>query len=186
MTAIELYSQLEKVPLGSFLDYFKKATSSAFRLELLPSYKVDQEIEALKQFANGAKSPSPGFNQDWLLLVGELVARKVKVQRVRLIDEPVSDYIKFEIGWGYSNNVRVGEEIKVISRDSFDLLAEPAPITKDFWLFDDEICVFLEYDFTGKFLGLNRLSGEAVNLYKQIKQTAVKLSLDIRETKYWK
>ncbi len=185
MKETELYSQLKKIAPASFLNFFKEAKSSAFRLELLNAYAVAEETEALNQFGKGIKTPSHGFNHDWISLIEELALRNVKMQRVRLIEEPVSEYLKFEIMWGYRLSVPAGEEIRIVDNPSMRSLIKTVPIVKDFWIFDDKTCVFLEYDFMGRFIGLQQLPDEETVLYKKLKQTIWEQSRNIKETRYW-
>lgn len=185
MIPISIYAQAEKVSPESFLEYFKGAKQSAFRLELLPSYLVDEEINPLREFTEGKQSPPPDFNKDWISLIHELTGRGVIMQRVRLFDEPTSDYLKFELSWGYSLTVPAGEEVRVIERVAFDSISSSIPITQDFWLFDENICLLLEYDFTGRFLGLERLPRNVVGQYSRMKKVALEKSQNIQSTPYW-
>lgn len=68
--------------------------------------------------------------------------------RVHVIEEPLSDYIRYELA-AYTPNVDAGEDVRVISvaRGSW-----PNGVPRhDFWLFDDERLWLMEYDPGGTF-----------------------------------
>lgn len=186
MRSEDLFSAMQDVPIPSFLSYFTSAISSAYRLELLSSYIVEQEINAIEQFRKNPSLRPPDFNQDWTSLISGLKARRVKIQRVRLVDEPISEYLKFEIKWGYTSNITAGEEIRIIERSAFDDIARIVPITRDFWLFDEKKCVMLEYDFVGRFLGLKALPEDTVDQYVQLKRLTLERSNHLQVSKYWR
>jgi hypothetical protein len=70
------------------------------------------------------------------------------MQRVRVIQEPLSDYVRFELTWAYPINTSVGEQIHVLSTAP----GQPAVRNEDFWLFDDTTVARLRYDEDGRFL----------------------------------
>lgn len=127
---------------------FESFTVSAFRLECLPSYDVteDDEAEAWRQFRHGR--PEPPWKKDrlWLQTVRAAKRRGAQMQRVRMVESPLTDYQRFQCAWGYPANVEAGEDILILENRPDGLLAV------DFWLFDDEIAVVLEYDEEGRFL----------------------------------
>ena len=68
--------------------------------------------------------------------------------RVRLVVEPLSDYVRWELTamrW----SVEAGEDIRVLPAGQ----AGAWPAVDDFWLFDDTLAVRMEYDTGGRFLG---------------------------------
>ena len=70
------------------------------------------------------------------------------MQRVRVIQEPLSDYVRFELTWGYPMNTAVDEQIHVLSTAP----GQPPVPNEDFWLFDDTTVARLRYDEEGRFL----------------------------------
>ena len=61
------------------------------------------------------------------------------MQRVHAVTEPLSDYLRFEIGWSYQLTAAVGEDIR-ISR------ATAALPRTDYWLFDSRALARMHYD----------------------------------------
>jgi hypothetical protein len=136
--------------LEEFGALFTTFQRSAFRLETLPVYSVteDDEAEAFRRFCAG--QPQPPQDRDWPRLVSSAVAAGKRMERVRLVSQPLSDYLRFELSWGYPDNIAAGEDIRILPVVG-DL---PAGIMDhDYWLFDDTIVVRMEDDDEGRFIG---------------------------------
>lgn len=77
---------------------------------------------------------------DWIELVGSAVARGVRFRRLRIVSEPVTDYIRWEHAIS-DGNIRAGEELRWLPRrQAFDLMLPGA----DFFMFDQRI---VRYNF---------------------------------------
>ena len=131
--------------LGKLFESFRV---SAFRLECLPAYDVteDAERDAYRLWLAGDRPQAP--DREWPKLVASVVAAGKTVQRVRVI-HGMTDYIRFELEWGYPSNVAAGEDIRVL-----ELGADDESPALDYWLFDSVVAVRLLYDGTGQFLGV--------------------------------
>jgi hypothetical protein len=66
---------------------------------------------------------------------------------VHVVSEPLTDYLRFEIGWSYRLNADAGEDIR-ISR------AAAALPRDDYWLFDSRAMARLHYDGDGRLTGV--------------------------------
>jgi hypothetical protein len=129
---------------------FQRCASSAFRLECLPAYDVteDAERDAYRRWLAGEELPPP--QRAWPELVALAVAAGKRMQRVRVIRQ-MTDYIRFELHWGYPANVAAGEDIRILELGP----ENDALLTRhDFWLFDDAVAVRLDYATDGRFVGL--------------------------------
>ncbi|XVQ12175.1 DUF6879 family protein [Spirillospora sp. CA-255316] len=77
----------------------------------------------------------------WIDLVGGAVARGVRFRRLRIVSEPVSDYIRWEHAISYGN-LKAGEELRWLPRHlAYDL---PHPVA-DFFMYDQRL---IAYNFT--------------------------------------
>jgi hypothetical protein len=112
--------------LGRLFSTFER---SAFRLECLPTYAVteDAEAEAFRLWLAGGQPP-----------------KKARVIRA------MTAYLRFELSWGYPDNVAAGEDIRILELRAGESLAGMPEV--DYWLFDDATMVRLEYDGAGRFL----------------------------------
>src|SRR5262245_60263309 len=102
--------------LGEHLASFRK---EAFRLECLQSFDVDGERALFTQFRNGKAPALPGPEDSWNKIIKAARLRGASMSRVRVVIPPISEYLKFEISWGYSDSVRYGEDIRVIEVRDF-------------------------------------------------------------------
>jgi hypothetical protein len=156
--------------LGKLFESFRR---SAFRLETLPEYRVPQDVESLKAFRNGESRPQGRDDRPWLTTVHRAIARGARMQRVRLVETPLTEYQRFQFRWGYEENTTAGEEISILDYEPDGLLRV------DFWLFDDRTAVVLEYDDAGRFL--RAVMAETVEPYRQARDMALKSSVPFRE-----
>ena len=164
MNSIKFYSDLEKFPLSEFGKHFSNFRKTAFRLEQLSMFNVEEEREAIQKIRSGEPMPED-FNKEWLdILLSAQTAGK-EFSRVRVIDGKLTEYQKFEINWGYKRSIKFGEDIRFIIRPEISLFETPVPITKDFWLFDEQHCFLMEYDYCGTFLGVTKVPDDSVQLY---------------------
>lgn len=133
--------------LGALFSSFRR---SAFRLETLPEYRVPQDADLLTMFLNGRPQPAWHKERPWLATVAEACASRKVMQRVRVVRPPLTDYLRFQLAWGYPTNVAAGEDIRILELGADD--EPPGMVHEDYWLFDDAIVVRLEYDEHGSFL----------------------------------
>jgi hypothetical protein len=132
-----------------FGQLFQTFRTSAFRLETLPRYSVAGEAEELQLFLEGKPKPQREGVRPWLKMIARHVADGRRMQRVHLIRGELTDYLRWEIGWGYPENAAAGEDIRILQVGSEDL---PELGNEDFWLFDDERVVLMRYGSNGQLL----------------------------------
>ena len=72
-----------------------------------------------------------------------------RLQRVRVLDRPPTDYQRFVMDLASRCNVPAGEDLRVLGRG--DALALGVEAGSDFWLFDDRTVALMDFDgtFTG-------------------------------------
>lgn len=122
-------------------DNFKR---EAVRLECLPTYSVREEDERWARFKAGDVVTS--FPEtDWSEYVRDITRSGRAISRCRVVGQPLTPYEKFELDWGYPPGIVAGEDIRVV--------VAPRPDVRDFWLFDREHVVFMNYDDDGEYLG---------------------------------
>jgi hypothetical protein len=71
------------------------------------------------------------------------------MQRVRVVRQPLSDYVRMEFEWGYPDNIAAGEDIRILELGTDDI---SDVLDHDYWLFDDATVVRLEYTDDGSFI----------------------------------
>ena len=133
---------------------FKTFRRTAFRLETLPAYAIDEEAESLRAWRAGGPRPAWQEDREWCRLVADATAAGKFMQRVRVVRRPLSDYIRLEFDWGYPDNIAAGEDIRIlelVGDDRLPFVPEPDR-GYDFWCFDRVTVVRLEYDGAGQFI----------------------------------
>jgi len=157
---------------------FERFERSAFRVEARDRYDVPDEREDLAAFLNEQEvSPRTPGNDSWLALVAHATASGRRVERVRIVGRPLTEYTRFEFAV-YPENIAAGEKIRVMERSSLQGI-DRTWAEEDFWIFDDETVALLRYDEEGRFLGAET-AGD-VDAYLSAKQRALTISEDFSD-----
>src|SRR5687768_3461116 len=92
-------------------ELFENFTISAFRYEGLPEYETsDQDKEVVKSWKEGGKPPEYISHTPWQEKVRRLTSAGKKMQRVRVLRLPLTDYLSMSVEWWYPLNIAAGEE----------------------------------------------------------------------------
>jgi hypothetical protein len=123
-------------PADELEQAFTEFRSTAFRLETLAVYADDQDHEDWVRFLAGdqmtERSPE---TEPWLKRVAETSAAGKQWRRVHVVGHPLSTYLQFEFE-SYPANVAAGEDVRIADSS---LHPELLSLTRDFWLFDDNV-----------------------------------------------
>lgn len=139
---------MQKITGGEFGQYMRAFESSAFRLEQQPGYVVDFEAEQFAAFRAGdVRDPRemPEFAA-WLPTVAEHAAKGRRIERVRIHQDPPTDYQRW-IRWVGRWNVEAGEVIHYATTEQahqVGLLPGAGPY--DWWLLDDARVLRMTFD----------------------------------------
>ncbi|GAA4529726.1 DUF6879 family protein [Amycolatopsis samaneae] len=130
-------------PSSDLFDSYKR---SAFRLETKQVYIVPGLEDPIKQFLAGEPMPKE-FNADWHETVRGYVAAGKTMQRAKIVRRPLTDYSRYLLSWGVPGNVEAGEDYQIL-----DLTDRTVDLPEqDFWLFDDETVLLLNFNADGTF-----------------------------------
>ncbi|MGQ0779110.1 MAG: DUF6879 family protein [Pseudonocardiales bacterium] len=148
---------------------------SMFRLETLQTYSDPGEAEGIAAFLAGRPEPPDPDHDAWCAQIAVNVGAGKSVQRVHVVREPSSDYLRYELTWGYAPNVRAGEDVRIIPvRPTQDW--PPGVPQDDFWLFDDTELYRMHYSPDGTWLGVERVTErEAINASRVGRDAALRL-----------
>jgi hypothetical protein len=121
---------------------------SAWRLEQQPAYEVDYEHGVFASFLAGRPVPpteSPELN-DWMTLVRRHAEHGRPIGRVRVIDNPLTDYQRW-LRWCDWWNTEAGETVRYLPR-ALALRGGLFPDAEgpDYWLFDNRRLMLTFYD----------------------------------------
>jgi hypothetical protein len=129
------------------VDFVLGYKHTAFRLERREQYNEPEEAEPLRRFLAG--EPDYAWNQDWAALIQRRTAAGQRMNRVRIVGEPHSDYTRFGLDLARVN-VAAGEDIRYLSRDRARDLDLP---DYDFWLIDSRMVGILHFGEDDVLLG---------------------------------
>jgi hypothetical protein len=135
---------MERISYADFDALFSVFKREAIHLEMRDSYGTDVELPHLAKWKKGEPDDSDWL-QPWFDLVRAGSQQGKIFRRARIVSEPVSEYQR----WVLSDThlfVEAGEDIRWVPRSRVSLVALPG---NDFWLYDDEIVVFLIFAASG-------------------------------------
>lgn len=141
---------------AAFSRLFSEFAHTAYRLEVRTAYGVTDEDVPFQKYLAG-EDPGIQWLQPWLDLMSAQTRKGKQVRRVRVVDDPPSDYLRWEID-NTPYNLRAGEDIRYLSRGRANELDLPRT---DYWIFDDSLLALLEFDEDDRFLGFRRTADSA-------------------------
>ncbi|MEU7635443.1 DUF6879 family protein [Streptomyces sp. NPDC039016] len=148
---------------GRLFDTFER---TAFRLETLPEYDVEEEREEIARFLAGEDMGPEWSDNPW---VRSMTDKGKQVSRVHVLTSPLTDYLRYELA-AYPGNIEAGESIGIVD------LAE-RPVTglpdHDFWLFDDRQVYRMHYTEYGAFIGAELLPPDELGAYQGYRDVAL-------------
>ncbi|MGH3309103.1 MAG: DUF6879 family protein [Streptomyces sp.] len=133
----------------SFTELMADCHRTAVHLEMRDSYGVDYETGDFAAWRKTGRWDNPEYWNPWTSLVRDAVGRGVEMRRVRIVSEPVTEYIRFEYA-GTVNNVSAGEKVRWLPRRQTSGIALPG---NDFWLFDGQLVEWNHFTGDGGLAG---------------------------------
>lgn len=144
-----------------FDDAFRYFRHDAFRLEAQPAYRVDAEQEAFDDFLRGEPRPAGeyGYYAEWLAKVEAVTAEGRRIERVRILEAPPTEYQAFELHMAPAN-LAAGETLRTITRA--EAAKADLPAVDDWWLFDSQAVAVMRFATDGTPLGGTILTYPAI------------------------
>lgn len=143
----------------TFNALFMSAESSVLRLESRRHTDIPGEQAELRAFLAGELPEVRQWEHNWFTrMVSEHAAAGRPFRRVRVMDEPLTEYNRFMIYTG-SRNVAVGEDIRYLSRATADALELP---DHDFWVYDSKRLAELRFTDSGRFIGQDLITNPSI------------------------
>lgn len=148
-------------PGTEYWQTFLEFNRSAWRWEHQPAYHIGYESGQFDDFLAGHPRP-PTENSDlgsWMSQVRRQVNEGKTVGRVRVVDEPLTDYQRW-MQWMDRWNREAGETIDYLTRRSALHHGLPAAGGDEWWLFDDSRLVLMHHDEHGRRIAVELLVDE--------------------------
>lgn len=124
--------------------FFPMTRRTAVHWELRDDYTPDSE--ELAAWHSGWR-PDPAdseYREGYYADIAAMVARGVEIRRLRLVSEPVTEYVRYEHALTFAN-IDAGEQVRWLPRSSAAYLLVPA---LDGWIFDSEL--LLTHHWSGR------------------------------------
>lgn len=139
--------------------HLQSAQKSLFRFETLQDYNV------------GDDGLDDQGMKDWWDFITLKTKSGVKMERVRLVVEPLTEYTKSEL-IVHVKSITFGDDIRTIDEATFNQLSVQQ---EDFWLIDERIVLVMKYSESGEYLGFDT-EEHAIKKYIAAKDTLIKHS----------
>jgi len=125
---------------------------TAFRLETRDVYVVDREQERFRRFLAGERENDrhPTRSSEWWTRIRRLTGDGKRVERVRVVTEPLTDYSRWLLHVG-QHGTAAGEDIRYLPRSSVGELG--IPYVDDYWLFDSRMAHLFHFEEDGRVKG---------------------------------
>jgi hypothetical protein len=135
-----------------FLAMVRNFRESAFHIETRPAYALGYEQADLNRFLAGVPVPPPDLDwwQPWLERVARFTAEEKRVARVRILEEPPTDYQRWLL-WATPWHAAAGEDIRYLPRSQAERIG--LPLVNDWWLLDDERVILMAFTEAGEISG---------------------------------
>ncbi|MFJ9982791.1 DUF6879 family protein [Streptomyces globisporus] len=139
----------EMVPFSEIVTQFREFKHTAFRLETRRGYASDRNSPKWGRWKSGVDISAEPDNA-WRENVRAQTAEGKRFERVRLVDQPLTEGQQFLLDSGHSN-VAAGEDVRNLPRPEADRLGLPE---HDFWLFDSRLVARFVFDEDDTTLGV--------------------------------
>jgi len=151
---------VDSITYEEFDALFTSFKREALHLEMRDSYGTAAEIPHLRKWEAGEPDDA-GWLQPWFNVVRAGTQAGKVFRRARIVSEPISHYQKWVLKDTHLY-VEAGKDIRWVPRSRVSTVALPG---NDFWLFDDEVVVFLIF----------AASGLVVDRHKTTERNAIEL-----------
>ena len=172
---------MAKLDDGRFDALFTTSVKSVFRLETLPVYNPVSEGEKFRAYMAGDPCPRVGVVTPYMQRVMDHVAQGIRRYRVHVVRSPLTDYLRYEMEWGYSVNAQAGEEIFIL--DTAEHGRPEGLLDEDFWFFDETRTVRMIYREDGEYQGSELVENPGPTHYRTQRDLALAEAVPFDQ--YW-
>lgn len=174
-------SLTRELPVAEFFPTLHSFQREAFRLELQDSYAVAEEDELYPAFVRGERPVPTDLSPDladWFRRIAEHTRQGKRVERVRVQQDPPTQYQQFE-RWLDRWNLEAGEVMRYLTRQrAYEIGLLPAAGNTDWWLLDNERMILIHFDDEGHPVRYELSTDPVtVNLATELRNLAVRNSV---------
>lgn len=136
-------------PIPDFAELLESTRVEALHLEMRDVYAADREAGSFAEWLHtGVRPTDPDgpYWREWVSQVRAAVARGVTMRRLRIVSEPVSEYVRYGLT-GAPVNAAAGEDVRYLPRHRTADLLLPG---LDLWCLDRRLVRFHHFDGDGR------------------------------------
>lgn len=157
------------------------AAKEVFRLEFRQVYSVEADLQEFEKWKRSEQTAADDPSNQYWCELRDLRDRGIESRRVRVIDFPISDYLRYEIDF-YRGSSEQGEEILFIERAPTIDCMQSTAVTQDYWLFDRSTVLLWKYDKRGQRDGQDEATNPvSVAPYRELRDCLVRHALPMSE-----
>ena len=158
MTALDL------VGLAAFIAEYHR--HDLIRVETLPQYVSASDGSEFDRYLGGEPEPDRAAKAGWLDRIRADTAAGRTWRRLRLVEPPLTDYVRYSCEWGYTDNSEVGEQVRVLDLSHAPVGAHVLSDIGDFYLLDDAYVAVMRYDAKGTFIRAELVGEPVTEVYR--------------------
>jgi hypothetical protein len=136
------------------------------RVETLGGYISASDGSELDRFLRGEPEPDRDAKAGWLNRIRADTGAGRIWRRLRLIEPPLTDYVRYSCEWGYTDNTAAGEQVRVLDLSDAPVGARVIAGIGDFYLLDSTHVVAMRYDHAGVFTGADPVGDPYAEVYR--------------------
>src|SRR6266536_3287324 len=136
---------MKSISYEEFDGLFASFRRDALHLEMRDAYGTAVELPHLARWEAGAPDEDTGWLEPWFATVRAGTAAGKTFRRARIVSEPLCSYQRWVLKDTHLY-VEAGEDIRWVPRRLVSTIPLPG---NDFWLFDDELAVFVLFAGNG-------------------------------------
>jgi hypothetical protein len=133
-----------RISRDEVLDLFENSKYTARRLEPRDTYNADPEDEDLRRRYIAGELTDFSYMDDWVADLKRWRSRGKRIQRVRIVTEPLSDDARYLLALARIN-LAAGDEIRYLPRHRAAELQLGLP-DEDYWIFDSTTAAIIHFD----------------------------------------
>lgn len=138
------------------------------RVETLSRYRSASDGTELDRFLNGEAEPDRAGKAAWLDRIRADTASGRRWRRLRVVEPPLTDYVRYSCEWGYTDNSAAGEEVRVLDLSAAPSGADAVTGIGDFYVLDGGHVVVMRYDRSGGFTGAEVLTDPVAEIHRTV------------------
>jgi hypothetical protein len=170
-------------PISALGNLVWSARSSVIQVEALDHYGVPDDDLMFSLWRRGDEPTAEQLSgyAGWFGQVREAAHRGVQIDRVHVVPETLTPYLRFEIEFAYRRFCQPnGENVWILQREVHPALA--SRVVQDFYLIDEERVLLPKYNSLNNFVGLQE-TGESstVELHRALREDLLKSALPLEQ-----